>query len=258
MNPNLLLFQLLAAAQAAPAPTKEQIALALERSPPDVSVLRSAENDESVTPHLARAFSKQANRTYKLTLAFELARRGDPTGEAVDYLRRRVSETINASGPDSFVYDAKGESIPGAFSEEFLAWCKRQQVDPSEQFGREMAGLAEIDVLTIMRDRESLSIFRRGLAAGPLITERCARGLALVGAEEDIGAVIAKLISQPNRFVRRGFLRALACYESEKARIQISESLSAHPEALETYRQALKEDQRMQALRRMMPAKKPR
>lgn len=239
------------------APNPREVFERLVRTPPDLTVLRGIGKDARYTAVIVQSFLAQTDRSSKLVLAREVARRGDPTGEVRTHLRKAVVDAIKSSGPDPFAYESSGAEIRGQFSPEFVAWSRRQGIAPEEQLAREIASVSEVSLLALMKDPESKSIFRAGLRAGMFVSQKCALGLGLLESEEDLGAIIDRLLSQRDEVSQGFFVQALSMYTTLEAKRQIEERLGPHPSIRAAYQRALA-DKASQGLRNAIPNLNPR
>ncbi len=161
----------------------EELLSKLMQDPLDRSLITAIENrvpDPGTLASLRTAFNRQASKNNKQRLALTLLRLGDLSEAYFEYLPGFAREAIGDQAPYFAKFDAQGQWVRGAFSNEFESWCSSHGRDPRSLAALQLGAFAE-DVLFLAKasDARALQLFRTGLdSKNPGVVGYCVMGLA--------------------------------------------------------------------------------
>lgn len=116
-----------------------------------------------------------------------------------NYLATQAKQSLYNDMPWPTVYDEKGNIVPKVMSPEFLAWCKKRNLNPLDEFE---AAYYEIPVpwyyLAGSGDPRVYDLLVAGLhSANPMIVTWSARGLTKLQDSRAIDEIIAAYLRSP-------------------------------------------------------------
>ena len=130
------------------------------------------------------------------------------------YARRAVESRI----PSPIDFDEAGRSVPGEYSEEFIAWCTENRVKPEQAASKALRDdPADVTVMGQTGDPRGFGILLTGLdSPNYMIAAQAAMGLALIGDTRAIAPIQGAAERAPSE-IALWFARALVYFESDEA-----------------------------------------
>jgi HEAT repeat protein len=141
---------------------------------------RAKQGDEKARPALKRLFESNNKPTTKRAIALALVRLGEKDDKYWDEIARPAKERVESDMPTILAFDSNGKSIRGKFSEDFLAWCKKRNVQPeSMTMDALYRSQEDIRFLALTRDSRAIPLLMKGLESpNHMVVLKSAEGLA--------------------------------------------------------------------------------
>lgn len=198
----------------------EELKAALMKEPGAQHVINALrkKGDKRAIPILKEALPKVADRESRQQIARALIGLGDKDDAGWPILEKYALETIESDMPMPLLLDDKGQIIRGKPNPAFLAWCKKNNVDPNagfEQYVYKSQG--DIELIAEVGDKRAIPLLMKALNSSNIYAaSRAAMGLARRQHKDAIKPMLA-ICEKAHPEVAASVAEALAFFDDPRA-----------------------------------------